>query len=90
MCGVSARIANLTWGAENVGGTRALPAGFNLSLDYYLGRIWNYTRSENINSPLNGEPTGPRPGPANTNILQMKNSGQGRVNAVFAGWRTTS
>ena len=78
-------IGNLTWAAENVGGTRALPAGFNLSLDYYVGRIWNYTRSENINSPLNDEPTGPRPGPANLNILQMQNSGQGRVNVVFAG-----
>ncbi|WP_255483749.1 carboxypeptidase-like regulatory domain-containing protein [Granulicella sp. 5B5] len=78
-------ISNLTWGAENVGGTRALPAGFNLSADWYVGRIWNYSRTENINSPLNGEPTGPRPGPANTNILQMNNSGQGRVNATFVG-----
>ena len=78
-------ITNLTWEAENVGGTRALPAGFNLSLDYYVGRIWNYTRSNNINSPLNDEPTGPRPGPANLNILQVQNSGQGRVNVVFAG-----
>jgi len=78
-------IGNLTWAAENVGGTRTLPAGFNLSLDYYVGRIWNYQRSENINSPLNDEPTGPRPGPAELNILQVQNSGQGRVNAVFAG-----
>jgi hypothetical protein len=78
-------IGNLTWVAENVGGTRALPAGFNLSVDYYLGRIWNYERTENINSPLNDEPTGPRPGPADLNILQVQNSGQGRVNVVFAG-----
>jgi hypothetical protein len=78
-------VGNLTWAAENVGGTRVLPAGFNFSLDYYVGRIWNYTRSENINSPLNDEPTGPRPGPANLNILQVQNSGQGRVNVVFAG-----
>jgi Carboxypeptidase regulatory-like domain len=78
-------IGNLTWAAENVGGTRVLPAGFNLSVDYYLGRIWNYQRTENINSPLNDEPTGPRPGPADVDILQMQNSGQGRVNATFAG-----
>jgi hypothetical protein len=78
-------ISDLTWGAENIGGTRAAPLGFNLSLDYYVGRIWNYQRSENINSPLNDEPTGPRPGPANLNILQVQNSGQGRVNVVFAG-----
>ena len=78
-------ITNLTWAAENVGGTRVLPAGFNLSVDYYVGRFWNYTRSNNINSPLNDEPTGPRPGPTNLNILQMQNSGQGRANVVFAG-----
>jgi hypothetical protein len=78
-------MTNLTWQAENVGGTRALPAGFNLSLDYYVGRFWNYERSANINSPLNDEPTGPRPGPADLNILQVQNSGQGRANVVFAG-----
>ena len=80
----SPHLSNLTWGAESVGGTRTLPRGFNLSANYVFGRIWNYTRSENLNSPLNGLPTGPRPGPANTNILQMNASGQGRVNAVFA------
>jgi hypothetical protein len=78
-------LSNLTWGAENIGGTRVLPGGWNLSVDYYLGRIWNYTRTENINSPLNGLPAGPRPGPANLNILQMQASGQGRINATFAG-----
>jgi hypothetical protein len=78
-------IGNLSWEAENVGGTRTLPGGFNLSFDYYLGRLWNETRSENINSPLNGEPTGPRPGVANLNVLQMQNSGQGSANVEFAG-----
>jgi hypothetical protein len=81
----SPHISNLTWAAENIGGTRALPHGFNLSIDYYLGRFWNYARSSNINSPLNGQPTGPRPGAANVNVLEMQNSGQGRVNATFAG-----
>jgi hypothetical protein len=81
----SPHIGNLTWEAENVGGTRMLPAGFNLSYDYYVGRIWNYQRSENINSPLNDEPTGPRPGAPDLNVLQVQNSGQGRVNAVFMG-----
>lgn len=81
----SPHISNLTWGAWNIGGTRILPRGFNLSADYYKGRIWNYTRSNNINSPLNDNPYGPRPGPANLNILQMQNSGQGNVNATFVG-----
>jgi hypothetical protein len=78
-------MVNLTWQAENIGGTRALPGGWNLSADYYLGRFWNYARSMNINSPLNGIPTGPRPGAPNLNVLQVQNSGQGRVNATFAG-----
>ncbi|MGA8937959.1 MAG: hypothetical protein WB439_02230, partial [Acidobacteriaceae bacterium] len=76
---------DLTWAAENIGGTKALPGGFNLSADYLIARIWNYMRTENINSPLNDEPTGPRPGPANVNILQVQNSGQGRANVEFVG-----
>jgi hypothetical protein len=82
---VSPHLTNLTWQAENVGGTRTLPKGFNLSGDYYLGRFWNYTRSNNINAPLNGSPFGPRPGTANLNVLQVQASGQGRVNAMFLG-----
>ncbi|WP_213804923.1 TonB-dependent receptor [Granulicella sp. dw_53] len=81
----SPHISNLTWGAGNIGGTRMLPRGWNLSVDYYIGRIWNDTRSANINSPLNGIPTGPRPGAPNLNVLQMQNSGQGRINATFVG-----
>ncbi len=78
-------IGNLTWAAENIGGTRTLPHGWNLSADYYIGRIWNYVRSENINSPLNGVPTGLRPSAPNLNVLQVQNSGLGRVNATFVG-----
>ena len=70
---------------ENFGGTRSLPHGWNLSGDYYFGRIWNDARSPNINSPLNGSPTGPRPGPANLDILQVQNSGQGVANVEFVG-----
>ena len=82
---IAPHLTNLTWQAENIGGTRALPGGWNLSVDYYIGRFWNYARTENINSPLNGVPTGPRPGAPNVNVLQVQNSGQGRVNATFAG-----
>lgn len=79
-------IGNLTWGAENIGGTRTLPLGMNVSLDWYVGRIWNDTRTLNVNSPVNGVPTGLRAmGIANLNVLQVQNSGQGRVTAVFAG-----
>ena len=42
-------------------------------------------RSNNVNAPVDGYPYGPRPGTANLNILQVQNSGQGRVNAEFFG-----
>jgi hypothetical protein len=80
----SPHIQNLTWGGEEIGGTRTLPYGFNLSASYLFGRIWNFQRSNNINAPFGTDPNGPRPGPANLNILQIQNSGQGRINAVFA------
>lgn len=66
---------------ENAGVSKALPHGWNLSADLYAARIWNYFRTENINSPLNNSPTGPRPGPPDTNILQLQNSAQGGANA---------
>ena len=78
-------LTNLAWGAGNLGGTRTLPHGWNLSADWYYGRIWNDVRSVNINAPLNGVAGGPRPGIANTNILQMQNSGQARLSAEFVG-----
>jgi hypothetical protein len=77
-------LINSNWEVENIGGTRALPHGWNLSTDYYIAHMWNELRTENINSPLNGSPTGPRPGAADTNILQTQNSGQGRIDAEFA------
>ena len=38
-----------------------------------------------MNSPLNGLPTGPRPGVQNLNVLQVQNSGQGKANIEFVG-----
>ena len=81
----SPQIGNVTWGAENIGGTRALPHGWNLSADYYIGRIRNDSRSVNVNAPLNSQPNGPRPGTPNLNVLQLNNSGQGNVSATFLG-----
>jgi hypothetical protein len=81
----SQHIAIVNWAAENVGGTVALPRGWNLSADYYIGRLWNDARTENINSPLNDVPTGPRPGAPDLDVLQTQNSGQGNVNAQFFG-----
>ena len=78
-------LANISFSIENIGGSHEFPHGWSLSADYYTARIWNYTRTENINSPLNGSPTGPRPGAANLDVLQLNNSGQGGGNVVFFG-----
>ncbi|MBN9615472.1 MAG: hypothetical protein BGO25_13570 [Acidobacteriales bacterium 59-55] len=81
----SPHLQNLTFAIENVGGTHNFPHGWTLNTDIYWARFWNYARTLNINSPLNDSPTGPRPGPANLNILQINNSGQGGANAEFFG-----
>jgi hypothetical protein len=78
-------LQNITFAIENVGGTHTFPHGWTLNTDIYWGRIWNYTRTLNINSPLNNSPTGPRPGAPNLNVLQANNSGQGRANVEFFG-----
>jgi hypothetical protein len=78
-------LANISFVIENIGFTKALPGGWNLSADAYDARIWNYSRSPNINSPFNGSPTGPRPGAPNLNIYQLNNSGQGGGNVEFMG-----
>jgi hypothetical protein len=81
----SPHLQNITFAIENVGGTHTFPHGWSVNTDIYWGRIWNYTRTLNINSPLNDSPTGPRPGPLNLNILQTNNSGQGGANVEFFG-----
>ncbi len=78
-------LSNIAFCIENIGFTKALPGGWNLSVDLYDARIWNYTRSPNINTPFNGSPTGPRPIRPNVNIYQMDNSGQGGGNVEFFG-----
>ena len=77
--------SNISFYIDNIGFTKALPGGWNLSADAYNARIWNYSRSPNINSPLNGSPTGPRPIAPNINIYQLQNSGQGGGNVEFMG-----
>jgi hypothetical protein len=82
---VQPKIPNLFFGIENLGFTHAFPKGWNLSGDYYIAQMWHYTRTENINSPLDGSPTGPRPGAANLNVLQLNFSGRGYGNVEFMG-----
>jgi hypothetical protein len=76
---------NLFYSNYNLGFTKTFPKGFTFSADYYIGEMWHYNRTENINSPANGSPTGPRPNGANLNILQMQGSGRGYANVEFFG-----
>jgi hypothetical protein len=82
---VQPNLPNLFYSIYNVGFSRTMPKGFTFSADYYLGEMWHFNRSENINSPTNGQPTGPRPYGADLNILQMQGSGRGYSNVEFFG-----
>lgn len=77
--------SNGSYTIENIGGTHAFPHGWNFSLDLYLARLWNMSRSNNINAPFNSDPLGPRPGLANLNVLQVQNASQGGGNVQFMG-----
>jgi hypothetical protein len=78
-------LPNLFYSTYNVGFTKSFPKGFSFSADYYIGEEWHAQRTENINSPANGQPTGPRPYGANLNILQMQGTGRGYSNVQFFG-----
>lgn len=87
---VEPHFRNTLWAMENVGFTKTLPMGFSLSGDYNIAQLWHDTRSENINSPTNDLPTGPRPYGADLNILQMQGSGRGYGNVEFVGFSQQS
>jgi hypothetical protein len=73
------------WAAENIGFSKTLPKGFTFTADLYIAQLWHDTRTENINSPLNGSPTGPRPIAPDLNILQLQGTGRGYGNVEFVG-----
>ena len=76
---------NTSFAIENLGFSKTLPKGFSFSADYYLAQIWHSTRTQNIDSPANNSPTGPRPFGSNLNILQQQGSGRGYGNVEFLG-----
>jgi hypothetical protein len=77
-------LANTYYAIEDLGVTHNFPHGWTLSTSADVVQMWHYTRAENINAPLNDAPTGPRPGPANMNILQVQGTGRGYGNVEFA------
>jgi hypothetical protein len=48
-------------------------------------RGWGQERTLNVNSPLNGSPTGPRAGAPNLNVLQLQSSANTAGDIEFAG-----
>jgi hypothetical protein len=76
---------NISYAIEDIGFSHTFPLGWTLTGSFDLAQVWHDMRTENINSPLNGSPTGPRPGTPNLNILQLQGTGRGYGNVTFAG-----
>jgi hypothetical protein len=68
-----------------LGANKTLPFGFNISTNLIYIREWGQERTLNINTPLNGSPTGPRPGTPNLNVLQLQSSADAAGDIEFAG-----
>ncbi|RRA47597.1 TonB-dependent receptor [Acidipila sp. EB88] len=80
---VNPRLANINFSIANGGGSHDFPHGWTVAMDYYQARLWNAPRTQNVNSPLNNDPAGPRPGTPDLNVLQLNNSAQGSANVEF-------
>lgn len=63
----------------------AFPHGWNVQANVFPVTAWNTQRSRNINAPLNGVPSGPRPFEPNTNVYQVQQSGHFRGLVMFYG-----
>jgi hypothetical protein len=87
---IQPHLPNLFYGIENLGFSHTIRKSWNVSADYYIAQMWHYTRTENINSPTNGQPLGPRPLEPNINILQWQSSGRGYGNVIFMGLNNQS
>ncbi len=61
------------------------PKHWHAQANLYLARAWDDVRSRNINAPLNGVPSGPRPGVANLDLYQFQQTGGLGGNVIFAG-----
>jgi hypothetical protein len=82
---VQPHMPNLFYGVENVGFSHTIAKHWSVSADYFITQMWHYTRTENINSPTDGEPLGPRPLVPHQNILQWQASGRGYGNVLYMG-----
>jgi hypothetical protein len=65
--------------------TKTLPYGFTFSTDVSFIRGWHQERTLNVNAPIDGSPSGIRPGLPNLNVLQLQSSANQAGDAEFVG-----
>jgi len=70
---------------SHIGVEHEFTGHWHAQANLYLVRGWDLLRSRNINSPLNGQPNGPRPSSANININQYQQTGTIHGNVMFLG-----
>jgi hypothetical protein len=70
---------------SHLGVEHEFPRHWHAQANLYLVHGWDLLRSRNINPPLNGLPTGPRPLEADVNLEQFQQSGRLGGNVVFVG-----
>ncbi len=80
---VAPHFSDVTFAEQQFEVDHSLPRGWDVQGTVYWLRGYNFARSANSNSPLNGQPNGPRPGPANLNVLQLQNSGSMKGDIEF-------
>ena len=78
-------LTNINYAMGTLGVSRNFAHGWNVNGSATAIRTFNGVRTLNVNAPLNGQPTGPRPLAPNVNILQLQNSGHGLGDIEFAG-----
>jgi hypothetical protein len=70
---------------EDVSVSKDLPLGFNINGESVFLQMSTLPWTENINAPLDGTATGPRPLGGNVNILQVRDDGAGQGHGEFVG-----
>ena len=68
-----------------IGANKTLPHGWVVSASANANLGWRDGRTLNVNTPPNGQPTGPRPYAPNLNIYRLVSDGRGLGDVEFAG-----
>ncbi len=68
-----------------IGGNKTFPHGWTLSTSVNASLQWRDGRTLNINTPFNGQPTGPRPYASNLNLYRLESDGRGIGDVEFVG-----